>query len=180
MGKFVWTEDAIEQLRRLHGEGNSFSQIAQLLGCSSRSAVIGKANRLGLKAATRAPKNPVVAPPLKAPDKQNLRPQNIARKAARKAEERREMFNEIADQALGKFEAVVPVSTKAIRFLDRGHFQCAMPQPGWEQASVAEKMVCGAPVAAGTSWCPRCLAIVGVPASLTRYRNHQALKGLAA
>ncbi|PZR88379.1 MAG: hypothetical protein DI537_23870 [Stutzerimonas stutzeri] len=180
MPSFIWTDDKIAQLRRLHAEGNSFSQIALELGCRSRSAVIGKAHRLGLKSASRSEGKAASIPPLSAPAKQNIRPQNIARKAVRKAEERREMFNEIADQALGKFEQLVPPSAKPVRFLDRGHFQCAMPQPGWDATPVAEKMVCGAPVVSGTSWCRHCLTIVGVPATLTRYRTQNALRGIAA
>lgn len=180
MAGFIWTGDKIAQLRRLREEGNSFSRIAQVLGCRSRSAVIGKAHRLGLKSAQRSEAMAASVPTLSSPAKQNVRPQNIARKAARKAEERREMFNEIADQALGKFEQVVPPSAKPVRFLDRGLFQCAMPQPGWDATPVAEKMVCGAPVVSGTSWCRHCLTIVGVPETLTRYRRQNALRGIAA
>ena len=45
----LWTEEAIEVLKRLALEGRSASVIAAALGASSRSAVIGKANRIGIK-----------------------------------------------------------------------------------------------------------------------------------
>lgn len=45
---FGWTAEAIETLKRLCGDGYSASQIALAMGVSSRSAVIGKASRLGL------------------------------------------------------------------------------------------------------------------------------------
>jgi len=45
----VWTEDTIEALRKLALEGRSASAIAAALGAPSRNAVIGKANRIGIK-----------------------------------------------------------------------------------------------------------------------------------
>jgi hypothetical protein len=43
-----WTEQRIEMLRRLWGQGQTASQIAAALGGVTRNAVIGKAHRLGL------------------------------------------------------------------------------------------------------------------------------------
>ena len=45
-----WTDERIDQLRRLWGQGMTASQIAEDLGGVSRNAVIGKAHRLGLEA----------------------------------------------------------------------------------------------------------------------------------
>jgi len=45
-----WTDERIDQLRRLWGQGMTASQIAEDLGGVSRNAVIGKAHRLGLDA----------------------------------------------------------------------------------------------------------------------------------
>lgn len=45
-----WTEERIDQLKRLWGQGMTASQIADDLGGVSRNAVIGKAHRLGLEA----------------------------------------------------------------------------------------------------------------------------------
>jgi GcrA cell cycle regulator len=44
-----WTAEAIEDLIRLTLEGRSASFIAAALGAASRNAVIGKANRIGVK-----------------------------------------------------------------------------------------------------------------------------------
>lgn len=180
MGRFAWTEQNTAELRRLRGEGASFAQIAAEIGCPSRSAVIGKAHRLGLETVKRPAVKVASIPPLKAPAKQNVRPQNIARKAQRRDEERREMFEEIADKAVQKFEATVAASPKPVPFLARSPFQCAMPQPGWDDAPVSEKMVCGAPVVAGTSWCPACLRVVSASESFSRYKTRVALEGVAA
>src|SRR5690606_5880723 len=43
-----WTEERVEQLKRLWAEGLSASQIAARLGGVTRNAVIGKVHRLGL------------------------------------------------------------------------------------------------------------------------------------
>ena len=60
----MWTEAAIETLRRLALEGKSASVIAAAIGAPSRNAVIGKANRIGVKlsgnlncSAPRAPRS---------------------------------------------------------------------------------------------------------------------------
>ncbi|HEX8446561.1 MAG TPA: GcrA family cell cycle regulator [Sphingomonas sp.] len=45
----AWTDERIEQLRKLWEAGNTASQIAEELGGVSRNAVIGKAHRLGLQ-----------------------------------------------------------------------------------------------------------------------------------
>lgn len=45
----LWTDEAVEALKRLAHEGRSASVIAQALGAPSRNSVIGKANRIGIK-----------------------------------------------------------------------------------------------------------------------------------
>ena len=42
-----WTESRVEQLRKEHRQGRSFTEIAESLGCT-KSAARGKADRLGL------------------------------------------------------------------------------------------------------------------------------------
>jgi GcrA cell cycle regulator len=44
----AWTDERVEQLRKLWSEGLSASQIATRLGDVTRNAVIGKVHRLGL------------------------------------------------------------------------------------------------------------------------------------
>ena len=43
-----WTNERVEELRRLWGQGQTASRIADLLGGVTRNAVIGKAHRLAL------------------------------------------------------------------------------------------------------------------------------------
>jgi len=72
--KPTWTEDRVETLTKLWGEGLSASVIAKILGGVTRNAVIGKVHRLRLEGrapARRAPatadKTIEVKPPRKAP-----------------------------------------------------------------------------------------------------------------
>src|SRR5271165_1341147 len=45
----MWTEQTVETLKKLALEGRSAAWIAAALGAPSRNAVIGKANRIGIK-----------------------------------------------------------------------------------------------------------------------------------
>ena len=48
-----WTNEKVEKLKELWSKGHTASQIAEMLGDTTRNAVIGKAHRLNLEA--RAP-----------------------------------------------------------------------------------------------------------------------------
>ena len=48
-----WTNEKVEKLKDLWSKGHTASQIAEMLGETTRNAVIGKAHRLDLEA--RAP-----------------------------------------------------------------------------------------------------------------------------
>ena len=72
-----WTDERVETLKKMWGEGQSASQIAKELGGVTRNAVIGKVHRLGLsnRAGTGAskadakPKAPKAEAKPKAPPK---------------------------------------------------------------------------------------------------------------
>ncbi|MEM7525593.1 MAG: GcrA family cell cycle regulator [Pseudomonadota bacterium] len=55
-----WTDERVEKLKAMWGEGQSASQIAKALGGVTRNAVIGKVHRLGLS--NRAAAKPAAAP----------------------------------------------------------------------------------------------------------------------
>ena len=48
MSKTTWTDERVETLKKLWGDGKTASQIAEILGGVTRNAVIGKAHRLNL------------------------------------------------------------------------------------------------------------------------------------
>ncbi|RPE66370.1 GcrA cell cycle regulator [Pacificibacter maritimus] len=58
-----WTDERVELLKKMWGEGQSASQIAKELGGVTRNAVIGKVHRLGLsnRAGSTAPAKPAAA-----------------------------------------------------------------------------------------------------------------------
>ena len=64
-----WTDERVEHLKRMWGEGQSASQIAKELGGVTRNAVIGKVHRLGLSNRSGAAPAPEAAPaPTPAPE----------------------------------------------------------------------------------------------------------------
>ncbi len=60
MSTSTWTDDRVEQLKRLWADGLSASQIAKQMGGVTRNAVIGKVHRLGLsgRATPARPRTP--------------------------------------------------------------------------------------------------------------------------
>ena len=56
----AWTDERVEQLKKLWSEGLSASQIANRLGDVTRNAVIGKVHRLGLEARAKPQKKQIV------------------------------------------------------------------------------------------------------------------------
>ncbi|WP_308915420.1 GcrA family cell cycle regulator [Jannaschia sp. LMIT008] len=63
----AWTDDRVETLKRMWGEGASASQIAKELGDVTRNAVIGKVHRLGLSNRP-TPEDAAAAPKAAAPE----------------------------------------------------------------------------------------------------------------
>ncbi|WP_273501800.1 GcrA family cell cycle regulator [Paracoccus sphaerophysae] len=63
-----WTDDRVETLKRMWGEGQSASQIAKELGGVTRNAVIGKVHRLGLSNRVEGEEAAAAAPVAPAPE----------------------------------------------------------------------------------------------------------------
>jgi GcrA cell cycle regulator len=62
----TWTDERVESLKKMWGEGLSASQIAAELGGITRNAVIGKVHRLGLSGRAKSPSASAAARPRKA------------------------------------------------------------------------------------------------------------------
>jgi GcrA cell cycle regulator len=85
-----WTDERVELLKKMWGEGQSASQIAKELGGVTRNAVIGKVHRLGLShrasgspaAKTPEPKEKPAAAPKPKPDPKPAPRTEAARPAA--------------------------------------------------------------------------------------------------
>jgi GcrA cell cycle regulator len=57
-----WTDERVETLKKLWGDGLSASQIAAELGGITRNAVIGKVHRLGLSGRAKSPSSAAPRP----------------------------------------------------------------------------------------------------------------------
>ena len=75
-----WTPEREEKLKELWKKGHTASQIASLLGDTTRNAVIGKAHRLNLEARAVSKKSR-----FKVNKENNVRPEAKAQKLGRKA-----------------------------------------------------------------------------------------------
>ena len=80
-----WTDERVETLKRMWGEGQSASQIAKELGGVTRNAVIGKVHRLGLSNRAGGTEEEVEAPQVAAaapPKPEAVRPEPAPPRAA--------------------------------------------------------------------------------------------------
>ncbi len=76
MTVLTWTDDRVEQLKKLWDSGLSASQIAAELGNVTRNAVIGKVHRLGLSGRAKSPSSA-------APRQRKARPERHMMRVAR-------------------------------------------------------------------------------------------------
>lgn len=82
-----WTDERVETLKKMWGEGQSASQIAKELGGVTRNAVIGKVHRLGLSnRAGTPPAKADVKPAAKVEAKPKVEPKAEPPKAEPRAE----------------------------------------------------------------------------------------------
>src|SRR5213083_2484524 len=80
MTVLTWTDDRVEQLKKLWEAGLSASQIAAELGNVTRNAVIGKVHRLGLSGRAKSPSSAAPRPRKPRPAQQMVRmPRPVAR-----------------------------------------------------------------------------------------------------
>ena len=78
--KMSWTLERENKLKALWKEGHTASKIAELIGGTTRNAVIGKANRLNLEARTVSKKNSTT-PKVKLENDVKIKQEKLSRKA---------------------------------------------------------------------------------------------------
>ena len=78
--KMSWTPERESKLRALWKKGHTASQIAALIGETTRNAIIGKAHRLNLEARTVS-KRPSITPKAKLENDVKIKQEKISRKA---------------------------------------------------------------------------------------------------
>jgi len=125
-----WTNERVDELRRLWGQGQTASRIAELLGGITRNAVIGKAHRLGL----RGRPSPIRRDESHEPGQPASRPSRISAPAAALAEE---LTRDIQPPPEAPMPApVAPPMPAAAKTLRSGSKACSWPmgdpkQPGF-------------------------------------------------
>lgn len=191
-----WTDERVELLKKMWGEGQSASQIAKELGGVTRNAVIGKVHRLGLSnratsgsksdSATKAEVKPKAAPKPKAAAKPKADPvpemktepavpqRPAATPATRKAIipagqplPPQPSANEISPEALAKVNEVEK-KAKKLTLMELTERTCKWPvgDPATEHF-----WFCGLPVQAGKPYCEAHVGVAFQPMSSRRDRR---------
>jgi GcrA cell cycle regulator len=175
-----WTAEAIENLIRLALEGRSASFIAAALGAASRNAVIGKANRIGVKlngdgraSAPRGTSADAYLAPLAAlphskpiPSKQNFAPALSRDPRVKPRVEPGE-----AKKAAWTFAEAEVGEMRRVRFEEIRGFACRWPLGDPRSADFA---YCGLKPAEGRSYCAgHCRMAYRRPEARTRQTPHE-------
>lgn len=158
-----WTEDRVQLLGKLWGEGLSASQIAAVLGGGvTRNAVIGKVHRLGLAGrprngqpdTPRAPKTRAAVPPVGVADRNRQLPRPPAMSDG-----------EATDAATVRLDdAAIPVSQR-VSILELRDSMCRWPLG---DPSSADFGFCGRRAETGLPYCGQHCRIAYQPAAERR------------
>ncbi len=191
-----WTDERVETLKKMWGEGQSASQIAKELGGVTRNAVIGKVHRLGLSnragggsaaktaakekpaaAAKPAPKPAVRPKPAPVPavkEEQELDENGIPISAARRAIipagqplPPQPSANEISPEALAKVNEIEK-SAKRISLMELTEKTCKWPVG---DPATDDFWFCGLAVQQGKPYCEAHVGVAFQPMSSRRDRR---------
>ncbi len=192
-----WTDERVETLKKMWGEGQSASQIAKELGGVTRNAVIGKVHRLGLSnragsggGATKAPakEKPAAAKPAPKPaakakpapaapaakEEPELDENGIPISAARRAIipagqplPPQPSANEISPEALAKVNEVEKTAKK-ISLMELTEKTCKWPVG---DPATDDFWFCGLAVQQGKPYCEAHVGVAFQPMSSRRDRR---------
>lgn len=185
-----WTEDRVEKLKKMWGEGQSASQIAKELGGVTRNAVIGKVHRLGLSNRSGGGGTAKAEPKAKPAPKAEAKPKPKAKAAdSAPASEpatsrptppaRRQIIpagqplppqpsaNEISPEALAKVSEVEKKSKK-IGLMELTERTCKWPVG---DPATDDFWFCGLPVQQGKPYCEAHVGVAFQPMSSRRDRR---------
>lgn len=190
-----WTDERVETLKKMWGEGQSASQIAKELGGVTRNAVIGKVHRLGLsnRASSSssakvvetpkpkvAPKPKVEAAPKAKAPVQEVKPVEVeTAPVPRTIPMRRQIIpagqplppqpsaNEISAEALAK-QSEVEKKAKKISVMELTEKTCKWPVG---DPATDEFWFCGLPSEAGKPYCEAHVGVAFQPVSARRDRR---------
>ena len=187
-----WTDDRVELLKKMWGEGQSASQIAKELGGVTRNAVIGKVHRLGLSnrsasaSAAEAPAKPAKEKPApkanaapKAKPVEKVEPRTEAAAPAVATPIRRRIIpagqplppqpsaNEISAEALAKVNEI-DKKAKKLNLMELTERTCKWPVG---DPATPDFWFCGLPVQTGKPYCEAHVGVAFQPMSSRRDRR---------
>ncbi len=183
-----WTDERVEILKKMWGEGQSASQIAKELGGVTRNAVIGKVHRLGLSnrnggggskpAKEKTAPVKKAAPAKKAAAKVEPKTESAAPKPAMSPARRaiipagqplppQPSANEISPEALAKVNEVEKKSKK-ISLMELTEKTCKWPVG---DPATDDFWFCGLSVQAGKPYCEAHVGVAFQPMSSRRDRR---------
>lgn len=185
-----WTDERVEILKKMWGEGQSASQIAKELGGVTRNAVIGKVHRLGLsnRATTNAapkaeakpkatPKAEPKAPPKEQPASKATEP--AAEKPSNVTPLRRQIIpagqplppqpsaNEISPEALARVSEIEK-KAKKLTLLELTERTCKWPVG---DPATPNFWFCGLPTQTGKPYCEAHVGVAFQPMNNRRDRR---------
>jgi GcrA cell cycle regulator len=142
-----WTDERVEQLKKLWSDGLSASQIAAELGGITRNAVIGKVHRLGLSGRAKAA-SPAAQRPRKVRQPHMLR---VSRPATRgnTALARAFAYEYDVEPEPAAVENVIPIGQRRT-LLELNEATCRWPIG---DPANADFYFCGGPPVAGHPYC---------------------------
>ncbi len=192
-----WTDERVEQLKKMWGEGQSASQIAKELGGVTRNAVIGKVHRLGLsnrngggtsestaapakaEPVAEAPKPSRPMPVPDAPKPVEAAPGPATQSAAPPPSPRRQIIpagqplppqpsaNEISPEALASVREVEKTALK-LSLMELTERTCKWPIG---DPATPDFWFCGLPVQQGKPYCEAHVGVAFQPMSARRDRR---------
>ena len=184
-----WTDERVELLKKMWGEGQSASQIAKELGGVTRNAVIGKVHRLGLSnratTSTKTETKAKAAPKAEAKPKPAPKPaEPVAKEAAEPAAPkplpaRKQIIpagqplppqpsaNEISPEALAKVSAIEK-KAKRLTLMELTERTCKWPVG---DPATDDFWFCGLTVQQGKPYCEAHVGVAFQPMSSRRDRR---------
>ena len=159
-----WTDDRVEQLKKLWEAGLSASQIAVELGNITRNAVIGKVHRLGLSGRAKSPSS-------SAPRQRKVRPaqqmMRINRPVSRGNTALAQAFEVEAEPDPIAYDNVVPMSQR-LNLLQLNENTCHWPVG---DPSSPDFFFCGGKALDSLPYCAHHSRVAYQPASDRRRRG---------
>ncbi|PZA11374.1 GcrA cell cycle regulator [Rhodopseudomonas palustris] len=146
MTALTWTDERVEQLKKLWEGGLSASQIAAELGNVTRNAVIGKVHRLGLSGRAKSPTSAAPRPRKARPVQQMMR---VNRPVARGNTALAHAFEVEVEPDPVAFDNVVPINQR-LSLLELNEATCHWPVG---DPSSPEFFFCGGKSLPGLPYC---------------------------